>query len=78
MKVSDDSGVIADISAVLKEHNVSIESMIQPSPSMGERKASVVMITHDISYQAILEVIHKLENLSSVVEKPKYLRIEDL
>jgi homoserine dehydrogenase len=77
LEVKDASGVIADVTSVLKEHGVSIQTLLQPEAHDGDA-ASIVMILHDVRYKAILEAAKVLENLSTIVQKPKLLRVEEV
>jgi homoserine dehydrogenase len=75
LTVLDQPGVIADVAAVLRDSNISIETMIQRGRAPGQA-VSVVITTHDCSRAYIREAMEKIENLSTVVASPTVLRIE--
>lgn len=77
LEVEDVSGVIADITAILKNHDVSIQTLLQPEVIQG-KTASIVMITHDVKYADVFSGAKELENLSSIVQKPKLIRVEEV
>lgn len=77
LEVEDASGVIADVTSILKMHGVSIQRMLQPESNAGET-ASLVMILHDVSYKSILDGVSELQNLSTIIQKPKLFRVEDV
>jgi homoserine dehydrogenase len=75
LMVVDRPGVIADISAALRDQNVSVESMIQRARAPGE-PVPVVMITHDTVEASMVRAIDQIEALDSVVEPAHLIRIE--
>lgn len=77
LEVKDQSGVIADITSVLKNHNVSINKFIQPGFNDNGTE-SIVMITHKGQYKDILAGMIALEKLDSILTKPKHLRVEEI
>ena len=77
LEVEDTSGVIADVTGVLTKHNVSIEKLLQPGLN-DNGTASVVMITHEVDYQSIINGVDELSKLSSIVKTPKLLRLEEV
>ena len=77
LHVKDEPGVIADITAYLKEQNVSIDSLIQKGHE-DDGTASVVIVTHKANFAEIQKAVDYVQNLPSVVNKPTVIRIEDL
>ena len=77
LMVVDRPGVIADVSAALRDQNVSVESMIQRARAPGE-PVPVVMTTHDSVEASIRRAIAQIEALDSVVEPAHLIRIEEL
>ena len=74
LAVHDRVGVLAEISAILRDAGVSIESLIQHrhEPSA---PAPVVMITHPAPEAALDRVVAEIAALSSVVAPPHRIRI---
>jgi len=73
--VRDQPGVIADVSAILRDFEISIETMIQRGRDPGQ-PVSVVITTHDCSKAAIRKASAKIAALKSVTAAPTILRIE--
>ena len=77
LMVRDQPGVIADVSATLRDERVSLESMLQRGRS--ETKAvPVVLTTHETVEAAMLRVLDRIGSLESVIEPPCMIRIEEL
>ena len=77
LKVLDQPGVIADISAVLRDHEISIESLVQRGRDP-QHPVSVVMVTHEAGAKAVHDAVADVAKIPSMVEKPKVLRIEHI
>lgn len=75
LMVVDKPGVIADVTAVLRDHGVSLESMLQRGRAPGEA-VPVVLVTHDTPESAMSDALYELSQLQSVLEKPALIRIE--
>ncbi len=77
LMVVDRPGVIADVTAALRDHGISLESMIQRGRSPGEAVA-VVLVTHDCGEASMIAALQRLEALDAVLEPPAMIRIEAL
>ncbi|MEM9469330.1 MAG: homoserine dehydrogenase [Pseudomonadota bacterium] len=77
LEVNDVSGVVADVTAILKSHDVSIQKMLQPDPN-ADGTASIVMITHETAYKEMRSGLEELSTLSTLIQAPKLLRLEDV
>ncbi len=75
LEVDDESGVLASISSLLGEFNISIESMLQ-KPSSNENKANVLFTTHTCKEKDIQNAINDLAKLNGVDENIAMIRIE--
>jgi homoserine dehydrogenase len=76
LMVVDQPGVIADIAAALRDQQVSMESMIQRGRAPGEA-VPIVLTTHDTVEAAMQRALAAIGKLSSVLEPPRMIRIED-
>lgn len=76
LMVLDQPGVIADISAILRDHKVSLESVLQRGRDP-EQAVPVILTTHETPEDSILQVAEKIGKLRSVVEPPYLMRIEE-
>ncbi len=75
LMVVDRPGVIADVAAVLRDHGVSLESMLQRGRAPGETVA-VVLVTHETRESAMRAALDRIGALDAVLEPPTMLRIE--
>lgn len=77
LDVLDQPGVIAEISAILRDHNVSIESFIQHGRS-ADQPVPLVMTTHEARQSDITEACSNIKTLKCVTGEPLMMRIENL
>jgi homoserine dehydrogenase len=75
LMVVDRPGVIADVTAVLRDLNVSLESMLQRGRSPGEA-VPVVLVTHETEESAMRDALTRVAGLDAVLEAPTLIRIE--
>jgi homoserine dehydrogenase len=75
LMVVDQPGVLADVTAILRDCNVSLESMLQHGRAPGEA-VPIVLVTHETSEAAMNEAIARIGKLASVLEPPALIRIE--
>lgn len=75
LSVLDQPGVIADIAAVLRDEEISIESMLQRGRAPGE-PVTVVLITHETQEAAMNRALARIAGLAPVQAPPKMIRIE--
>lgn len=75
--VLDQPGVIADLSAVLRDHRISIEALLQRGRDPGQ-PVSIVVVTHEIDQAAIRSALAEISHLSTVTRPPTCLRIEHI
>ncbi|WP_193170729.1 homoserine dehydrogenase [Nisaea nitritireducens] len=76
LMVIDRPGVLADVTAVFRDHEVSIEAMIQRARNP-EEAVPLVLTTHETSELAIKASFEELARLDCVLEEPRQIRIED-
>jgi len=75
LMVVDRPGVIADVTAVLRDQGISLESMLQRSRSPGEA-VPVVLVTHETRESAMRAALSRIAALDAVLENPALIRIE--
>ena len=78
MQASDKPGVLADVTRILGDHNISIEAIIQKEPAPGMQTASVIMLTHKVLEKDMNDAIKKIEGLGSIHGKVMRIRMETL
>jgi homoserine dehydrogenase len=77
LMVVDRPGVIADVSAALRDEQVSLEAVIQRGRSPTEA-VPVVLTTHETEEAAMRRALAQIGTLSTVLEPPRMIRIESL
>jgi len=77
LMVVDRPGVIADVTGVLRDHAISLESMLQRGRAPGEA-VPVVLVTHDCEEASMRAALARITALDVVLEKPTLIRIEPL
>ena len=75
LMVVDRPGVIADVTAALRDAGISLESMLQRGRSPGEA-VPVVLVTHETRDSAMRQALARLSALDAVLEDPTVIRIE--
>ena len=71
----DQPGVFADVATALRDHEVSMESLLQRMRDPGEA-VPVVITTHETPEAGMLAALESIEALDTVTEKPCMIRIE--
>ena len=74
LSVTDKPGVLAEISTVMADHEVSIASMIQPEESSNQW-ATLIITTHQSNEKRMQDTIRDLKKLKNVHRAPFLLRI---
>ena len=75
LMVIDRPGVIADVAAILRDHGVSLESLLQHGRNPNE-SVSVVLVTHEVREHAMRAALDRITALEAVLEPPALIRIE--
>ena len=77
LMVVDRPGVIADVTAALRDEQVSLESMLQRGRAPDEA-VPVVLVTHETEEASMRRALDRIASLNTVVEPPHMIRIETL
>ena len=75
LMVVDRPGVIADVTAALRDAGVSLESMLQRGRAPGEA-VPVVLVTHESNEAAMHRALDQIAAFDTVLEPPALIRIE--
>ena len=78
LRVEDKPGVLADITRILADQQISIDAMIQREPGEGEEQTDIIMLTHQTREKNVDAAIERIESLSVVKGKITRLRLEEL
>lgn len=74
----DKPGVMADISRILGDEDISIEAIIQKEPVDGSVKVPIILLTGKIIEGGMIAAIEKLEALTSIEGSVTRIRVESL
>ena len=78
MRVQDRPGVLADITRILADREISIEAMIQKEPSEGAEQTDIILLTHRSVERRVVDAIARIEELPTVRGKVVRIRMEEL
>ena len=78
LRVQDKPGVLADITRILADQEISIDAVIQKEPGEGETQAELILLTHQTREKRINAAIAKIEALGVVDGEVTKLRLEEL
>ncbi len=78
LRVEDQPGVLADITRILADQQISIDAMIQREPDEGEEQTDIIMLTHKTREKNVDAAIARIEALAVVKGKITRLRLEEL
>lgn len=73
--VADKTGVLAEITAAMRDAGVSIESFIQRGDAGADGQVMVAMVTHEGPESAVGEALRLLEGSPSLTERPLVMHI---
>jgi homoserine dehydrogenase len=79
LTVRDRPGVIAEITAVLRDCGVSLKSMLQhgqAGSAAPDEAVPIVLVTHETPESAMRDALARISGLDVVVEPPTMIRIE--
>jgi homoserine dehydrogenase len=78
MRVQDKPGVLADITRILADEQISIDAVIQKEPGEDEEQTDLIMLTHLTREKRINAAIAKVEALKVITGKVTRIRLEEL
>jgi homoserine dehydrogenase len=78
LKAFDKPGVLADITRILADLEISIDAMMQKEPHEGEELVDIIMLTHITVEKNIDLAMAKMEELPSISGKVTRIRLEEL
>lgn len=78
MKALDRPGVLAEVTRILGDLDISIEAIIQKEPAENESEVSVIMLTHRVIEKNMNTAIERIEALEPITGKVMRMRVETL
>jgi len=78
LRVEDQPGVLADITRILADRQISLDAVLQREPAEGEHQTDVILISHRCLEAQVDTAIAAIEALPTVLSQVIRLRLEDL
>lgn len=78
LRVEDKPGVLADVTRILADQQISIDAMLQREPEEGEGETDIIILTHVCRESSADAAIARIEGLSAQKGKVKRIRLEEL
>ena len=78
MTVSDQAGVLTQITRILGDNNISISACIQKEADEANQSAEIVIMTHPANEAAMQRAIQEMGKLNVVKEISNFIRVEDM
>ncbi len=78
MLADDRPGVLAHVTSIFAEHDISIEAVIQKEPQEGQTRVSLIMLTSRIVEKSMMQALAKIEALDTIEGDVTKIRMEHL
>ena len=78
MNADDKPGVMADITRIMGEGEISIEAILQKEPAQGAATATIIMLTQKIREAQMNRAIEAIQALPSISGEVMRIRVENL
>lgn len=78
LRVADQPGVLAEITRILADRNISIDALLQREPEEGEDQTDLIILTHVCREQDVLNAMDVIGRLPVVKGAVTRLRLENL
>jgi len=76
MRAADQPGVMAEVTGILGQFGISIEAIEQTEPVQHDTQATIIMLTHRVIEQKMVEAIKQIEALQTIVGAVTMIRVE--
>ena len=76
LDVLDKKGVLSSITKIMSKNKISVKRLIQ-NPFKGKKFASIVIVSHKSKNRNIIRCMRQLSRKSFIINKPKFIRIEE-
>jgi len=78
LQVADEAGVLARITGILAENNISIDAVLQRQSAEGERHTDLIILTHDTVEGRMKAALAQMQALPTVLAPIVKIRKEEL
>ncbi len=76
--VADQAGVLASVTGILAEFNISIDAMLQQPSHIREESTELIILTHQCTESQMNDALVKIQSLATVIEPIIRIRKEEL
>ena len=78
MSAKNQAGVLAEVTRILGEGNISIEAFIQKEPKRDEQQVDIILLTHRVNEGNMNTAINQIEALDVIDGEVTRIRVESL
>jgi homoserine dehydrogenase len=78
LQVADEAGVLANITRILAENDISIDAVLQRESAEGERQTDLIILTHDTLEGRMNAALAQMQALPTVLAPIVRIRKEEL
>jgi homoserine dehydrogenase len=78
LRVADQAGVLAKVTGLLAQFNISIDAVLQRPASEGESQTDLIVLTHDCIEKDMNQAMDEIQKLSSILAPIVRIRKEEL
>ncbi len=78
LRVADQAGVLAKVTGILAESDISIDAVLQREAGEGENQTDLIILTHDCLESRMDEALARMQSLSTVLAPITRIRKEEL
>ena len=78
LQAQDRPGVLADVTRILADYDISIEALLQKEPAPGASDVPIILLTYEVQEQRMNQAIAAIEALSSIRAPVTRIRLEHL
>ena len=78
MSAKNEAGVLAEVTRILGDKNISIEAFIQKEPKQDESEVDIILLTHRVNEGDMNEALQEIANLDVINGDVMRIRVESL
>jgi len=78
LKVADETGVLANITKILADQDISIDALLQKEALAGQSQTDLIILTHTTQEKRMLSAIEQMTKLPTVLGGVIKIRLEEL
>ena len=78
LRVADEAGVLAKVTGILANANISIDAVLQREASEGESQTDLIILTHDCVEAKMNQAMAEMQQLKTVLAPITRIRKEEL